>query len=98
MTQLPEVPAEAGLYPSSTSMGISRAPRPTTSGAVTIGVAVAREPRRLGGVGDLTDRGLQLHQQQRADSFGIGTDNDVGVEAIAEGGDVTFWAEPLAMG
>jgi len=36
-------------------------------GAVTISVAVAGMSRRLGGVGDLADRGVQFRQQRTAD-------------------------------
>ena len=53
---------------------------------------MAGEPRRLDGSGDLTDRGLEFHQQDAADAAGT----DVAAWAIAEDGDETFWAEPLA--
>lgn len=91
MTQIPDVPAGTGLYPITDIDG--HQPRGLTDfiGAVTISVAVAGTSRRLGGVGDLTDRGVQF-QQHAADVNGT----DVGVWAIAEDGDGTFWAEPLA--
>jgi len=67
MTQIPDVPAGTGLYPITDIDG--HQPRGLTDfiGAVTISVAVAGTSRRLGGVGDLTDRGVQFHQQHTAD-------------------------------
>jgi hypothetical protein len=91
MTQIPDVPAETGLYPIIDVDG--EQPRALTDfiGAVTIGVAVAGTSHRLGGVGDLTDRGVQFHQQHTADV----TDIDEEVWAITEDGGGVFWAEPL---
>jgi hypothetical protein len=92
MTQIPDVPAETGLYPIIDIDG--HQPRALTDflGAVTISVAVAGESRGLGGFGELTDRGVQFHQEHTADA----SPTDAGVWAIAEDGDGTFWAEPLA--
>ena len=92
MTQIPDVPAGTGLYPITDIDG--HQPRGLTDfiGAVTISVAVAGTSRRLGGVGDLTDRGVQFHQQHTSDV----TDTDGAVWAITEDGGGTFWAEPLA--
>ena len=92
MTQVPDVPAETGLYPVIDIDG--RPPHALTDfiGAVSISVAVAGEPRRLGGFGDLTDRGVQFHQQHTPDV----NDTGGGAWAIAEDSDGTFWAEPPA--
>lgn len=92
MTQVPEVPAETGLYPIIDLDG--RRPHILTDfiGAVSISVAVAGESLRLDGFGDLTDRGVQFHQQHPADVNGT----EVELWAIAEDADGTFWAEPPA--
>jgi hypothetical protein len=91
MKQIPDVPAETGLYPIIDIDGHQPHDLTDFIGSFTISIAVAGEPRRLVGIGDLTDRGVQF-QQHAADINGT----DVGVWAIAEDGDGTFWAEPLA--
>lgn len=91
MSLIPNVPAGSGIYPIIDVDG--RRPDLVTDfiGATTITVAVAGEPRRLVGLGDLTDRGLEFDQQDAADVEGT----DAGAWAITEDGDETFWAEPL---
>lgn len=90
MKRFPNVPAEAGLYPVIEVDGHLPAIPTDFIGASTITVAVAGEHRRLDGLGDLTDRGLEFRQNP-ADTQG--TDN--AAWAIAEDGNETFWAEPL---
>ena len=90
MKRFPNVPAGAGLYPVIEVDGHLPAIPTDFIGASTITVAVAGEPRRLDGVGDLTDRGLEF-RQNAADAQGP----DVAAWAIAEDGKETFWAEPL---
>ena len=94
MNPLPMFRPGPGSTRSSTLTGVSRAIPTDFIGASTITVAVAGEPRRLDGSGDLTDRGLEFHQQDAADAAGT----DVAAWAIAEDGDETFWAEPLGAG
>jgi hypothetical protein len=94
MNPLSDVPAGTGLYPIIDVDGRQPAIPTDFIGASTITVAVAGEPRRLDGSGDLTDRGLEFHQQDAADAAGT----DVAAWAIAEDGDETFWAEPLGAG
>ncbi|HEY5882295.1 MAG TPA: hypothetical protein VIU11_25520 [Nakamurella sp.] len=92
MTLIPNLPAGFGHYPVIDVDG--RRPGVLTDfiEATTITVAVASEPRRLVGLGRLTDRGLEFHQQDVADADGT----DARTWAISEDGDETFWAEPLA--
>jgi hypothetical protein len=90
MIPLPDVPTGTGLYPIIDVDGHRPAMPTDFIGASTITVAVAGEPRRLDGSGDLTDRGLEFHQQDATDAAGT----DVAAWAIAEAGDETFWAEP----
>lgn len=92
MTQVPDVPADTGLYPIIDIDG--HRPHALTDfiWAVTISIAVAGEPHRLAGHGDLTDRGVQFHQEPTAGGDGGGR----GDWSVAEGGDGLFWAEPLA--
>ena len=92
MNPVPDVPAGTGLYPIIDVDGRRPAIPTDFIGASTITVAVAGEPRRLDGSGDLTDRGLEFHQRDAADADGP----DVAAWAIAEDGDETFWAEPLS--
>jgi len=84
------VPAGTGIYPVIDVDGRPPAIATDFIGASTITVAVAGEPRRLDGSGDLTDRGLQFRQDV-TDTDGT----DVAAWAIAEDGHETFWAEPL---
>ena len=91
MNPVPDVPAGTGLYPIVDVDG--RQPDIPTDfiGASMITVAVAGEPRRLVGLGELADRGLEFHQGDVADAAGP----DVAAWAIAEAGDEAFLAEPL---
>jgi len=94
MNPVPDVPAGTGLYPIVDVDGRLPAIPTDFIGAGTITVAVAGEPRRLHGFGDLTDRGLEFYQRDVADADGP----DVAAWAIAEAGDETFWAEPRGPG
>jgi hypothetical protein len=89
MTRFPNVPAGAGLYPVIEVDGHRPAMPTDFIGASTITVAVAGEPRRLDGLGDLTDRGLEF-RQYATDAQG----RDGAAWAIAEDGNEIFWAEP----
>jgi hypothetical protein len=90
MKRFPTVPAGTGLYPVIDVDGRLPAIPSDFIGARTMTVAVAGEPQRLAGSGDLTDRGLKFHQDA-ADANGTN-----GAEwAIGEDGHETFWAEPL---
>ena len=69
MNRFPDVPAGTGLYPVIDVDGRRPAIPTDFIGASTITVAVAGEPRRLDGSGDLTDRGLEF-RQYAADAHG----------------------------
>lgn len=92
MSLVPNEPATTGLYPIIDVAG--RHPHILTDfiGATTITVTTDGEPRRLGGVGGLTDRGVVFHQKD------AGADGrDLRVWAITEDAEMTFWAEPHAI-
>ena len=90
----PDVPAGTGLYPIIDVDGRQpRHPDRLHRGQHDHRCG-GRRARRLDGSGDLTDRGLEFHQQDAADAAGT----DVAAWAIAEDGDETFWAEPLGAG
>jgi hypothetical protein len=88
--RVPTVPAGTGLYPVIDVDGRLPAIPTDFIGASTITVSVAGEPRRLDGLGDLTDRGLEFRQDS-TDANGT----RVTAWAIAEDCNQTFWAEPL---
>ena len=88
MNPLSDVPAGTGLYPIIDVDGRQPAIPTDFIGASTITVAVAGEPRRLDGAGNLTDRGLEFRQD-------VNDGTKFAAWAIAEDGDENFWAEPL---
>ena len=92
MSHVPNEPATTGLYPIIDVAG--RHPHILTDfiGATTITVSTDGEPRRLVGVGGLSDRGIEFRQKDAAGADG----RDLRVWAITEDGDTTFWAEPHA--
>lgn len=93
MSLVPNEPATAGLYPVTDVAG--RHPHILTDfiGATTITVSTDAGPRRLVGVGGLTDRGIEFRQKDAAGAGG----RNLRVWAISEDRDMTFWAEPHAI-
>ena len=90
MKRFPIVPVGTGLYPVIDVDGRLPAIPTDFIGASTITLAVAGKHRRLDGLGDLTDRGLEF-RQNATDTQGA----DIAAWAIAEDGNRIFWAEPL---